>query len=449
MIVRYLGPQDFGRYAFVLGVGSWLVALAQSSGTTALLVLAAQDRQDARSLIWPGLKIQASIGLIAILISLPSVWILSQDVGLLLPIVIYGLGNLAYIIVSVPVSIFRGLDRMEWGLAFSASGVMTVILVTAVVIFDLGFESTFIPYAFSQFIILAVIFPTALRRLPEERRTRSSALRSQLWRMSVALWGMTLFQSLHWRIGLLALQAISGSHVVGIFSAAGKLVENLRVIPWFLLLAVLPSFAQRAKLNRELIQPLMERALRYVLFLAFPLVAVLTLFGPKIIDLLYTAEYAMSIRVFMIALIGLIPLFAHWVFLNSMISLRMERQLIFAYIIGIFIELIFDILFIPLWGASGAAAGYVIGEVVVAILSGLFLIRTLGGFKYGPIVRTAIPGFSALALAWMYPPQFGEWIWALMICIGYVLGILIFRAISVNELLNLVKRRPISITTNG
>ena len=47
VVARTLGPFEFGRFALVVGVGSWLVSLSQGAGSTALIVVAAEDPQRA------------------------------------------------------------------------------------------------------------------------------------------------------------------------------------------------------------------------------------------------------------------------------------------------------------------------------------------------------------------------------------------------------------------
>ena len=47
-VARYLGPADFGRFALVVGVAGMLTSMAQGGGSTALVVIAAEDPDRAR-----------------------------------------------------------------------------------------------------------------------------------------------------------------------------------------------------------------------------------------------------------------------------------------------------------------------------------------------------------------------------------------------------------------
>jgi len=436
LIARYLGPMDFGRFALVVGVGGMLTSMAQGGGSTALVVLASQDRLGAGRLLWPGAIVQGAVGVVIALVSVPIIWALTHDVRLIAPSLIYGIGNLASLLIAVPVSIYRGLDRMEWGLAPTAASLGVLLLIAVVVSLKLGFVSTIVATAAPQVAVLVFVLIWSARHL--SNGTWTSGLVSRLWSASVALWAVTLVQALHWRVGLLSLQALSGSHEVGLYSAAAKLVENLRAIPWFVFMAVLPAFVQAGESDHARLKDLMQRALRYALVLAFPLSAILVILARLVISLLYTSAYEPSVAVLRIGSLALVPLFVHWVFLNALVSLRMERQLVLVYVIGILVEVAVNALLVPYWGATGAAGGYVVGESVVALVGGLYIIGTVGGFTWPPILRAALPGVLCLLLVALVPTGLYPVAWAVAVGGLYVAALFLLRVVSLSELRGLV-----------
>jgi O-antigen/teichoic acid export membrane protein len=440
LVARYLGPLDFGRFALVVGIGGWLISIAQGGGTAALLLLTAQDQRRAGQLLLPGVIIQASIGIMAILVSLPVVWMLSRDASLLWPSILYGLANIAYLTISVPLSIYRGLDHMEWGIALSATGVGMVLLIGIVMIRNMGFNATIAANTVAQFLVLIIVFPLAYRGLNKYQMGWSPKLAARLWVNSIALWGVTIVQSLHWRVGLVAVQIMAGSYGLGIYTAAAKLVENLRAIPWFVLMAVLPAFARAGHADQNELGGLLQRAVRYILLIAFPLTIALVIFSPWIIGLFYTSDYGPSLRVFQIGVLGLVPLFIHWVFMNAMMSLHMERKLIATYLTSILMESVLDIWLIPTWGASGAAVGYVIGESVAALCSGLCVIQVIGHLDWNALSKIALVGTLALALARILPFGLSPLVWGVAVCLVYLAGIFSLRTITFSELRGIVRR---------
>jgi len=436
LIARYLGPVDFGRFALVVGVSGMLTSMAQGGGSTALVVMAAQEREGAGRLLWPGLIVQGTVGVVTALVSAPVIWALSHDGRLIAPSAIYGVGSLATLLIAVPVSIYRGLDRMEWGLAPTAASFGILLLTAAVVSLKLGFTATIIASAVAQAAVLTFALTWAVKDL--SNGAWNSGLVSRVWSSSVALWGVTLIQALHWRVGLLSVQTLSGSYQVGLYSAAAKLVENLRAIPWFVFMAVLPAFVQTGQTDRARLKDLLQQALRYALILAFPLSVSLVILSQLVISILYTSEYGPSVAVLRVCSLGLVPLFAHWVFLNALVSLRMERQLIFVYVVSIFVEGGLNVLLVSHWGATGAAAGYVVGESVVALIAGLYVAGAVGGFKWGPILRAVLPGGLCLLLVALAPIGVYPLAWAAVVAGLYVAGLFLLRVVSLAELRALV-----------
>jgi O-antigen/teichoic acid export membrane protein len=435
LAARYLGPLGFGRLSLVVGIGGSLISIAQGGGTAALLLITAEDRRHAGQLIWPGVIIQVAVGATAVLVSVPVVWALSRDTSLLWPTVLYGVANIAYLAISVPLSIYRGLDRMEWGVALTATGVGMVILMGIVMRFDLGFTATIAANTLSQVMVLLFVFPVAYAGLrPLAARGWNRPLASRLWSHSLSLWSVTIAQSLHWRTGLVAVHVIAGSYTLGIYSAAAKLVENLRAIPWFVLMAALPTFARASNRSPAELGAVLQRAVRYVLVIAFPLAAVLFILAPWLMGLLYTSAYGPSLQVFQISVFGLVPVFIQWVFVNAMISLKMERQLVITNVIALVGEALLDIWLVPTWGANGAAVGYVVGEGVVAVISGVYVVKAVGGLEWSSPARVVLLGVSMLAIAVALPPTFSPFAAAPGVCLGYLAGLFLMRSISMSEL---------------
>jgi len=440
LVARYLGPSGFGRFSLIAGVIGWIIGLAQGGGANALMLLSAQDRRQAGNLLWPGIAIQLVVGVVAVLVGLPMVWIFSHDIGLLLPAVVYGIANLIYLVTSVIVAIFRGLDRMEWGISMAAASGGMALLMVAVMALDSGFMATIAVGAISQSVVLAVTFPLAWNQLPVKGWHNETA--SRVWSASVALWGVMLLLSLHWRVGVLAVQGFSGAHELGIYSAAAKLVENLRIVPGYLMLALVPTFVEFGRSDRKKLRNLLQPALQYVTMIAFLLSLILVALSPFLISLLYTLQYKASAQVLSISAIGLAPLFVDWIFLYVLMSLRLERQLVVLYLISILVEAGLDALIVPLRGAKGAAIGFVSGESVAALLGALFTIQAIGAFSWGGLLKIGLVGVLCLILVAVRPAGVNSIQWAAIVCAVNLLGLFCLRVITPSELRTLLRWPP-------
>jgi O-antigen/teichoic acid export membrane protein len=438
LVARYLGPFNFGRFSLVVGIGGWLIALAQGSGTTALMVLTAQKNKTSQ-LFWPGIAIQLGIGIASMAISVPFTWILGHDLGMLIPAVLYAFANISFLMISVPVSIYRGLDKMEWGIAFPVSGILLVGLMILVKKWDIGFSATLAANTVSQLLVCLVVVPLAINSLGPFEWNRDVFIR--LLKASAALWGVTIFQSLHWRVGIFALQMLAGSYPLGVYSAAFKLIDGLRAIPWFLLMAVLPAFARAGQSRQNELSYLVNNSVRYVLIVAFPLTICLVLLAPWIIQLIYTPSFFPAEKLLQIAALSLPAIFIHMAILNAMISMNLERPLMMLYAVSIILESMLDFVSIPIWGATGAIWGYIITECVLAALMIFFIYRKNVRVVSLKVMSAGFIGGITLLFAYRVPPMISPLFWALVLCILFYVGLIGCRVLTLQELRNLYPKK--------
>lgn len=444
LVARYLGPAEFGRFALVVGVGGWLVTLAQGGGSNALLLLSAQEQGRPGALLWPGLVMQLGLGLASLLVGLVAVLFLSRDSALLWPSLLFGVANIFNLAISVPVAIFGGQNRMQWRLVLMAAVVGVAALMLLVIRLDLGLAAAVGANTVAQALVLVGVAPFVFRVLGRGTRRWDKALVGRLWRASIALWVVTLFQAFHWRTDLLMVQTLAGSYQVGLYAAANKLIDNLRLIPLLLVLAVMPDLAREGAAATERFRSLVTGALRAMLLVVFPLCAALLLSSSLIIRLVYSPEYAPSAAILRISALALLSVFPQWVCYSALVSLGKGRALVYAYVASIATEIALDLALVPAYGGRGAATGYVVGELITLAVSGYALRQVMGGLLARRWARSLAPGALVLALAWFAPAGVNWLLWLALIGLVYGGGVLLCQAVTPADL-RLINRRSRSL----
>lgn len=434
LVARYLGPTEFGRFALVIGVGSWLVTLAQGGGSNAILLLSAQESERPGALLLPGLVMQLGLGAASLLVAMLAVFALSRESALLWPSLLFGVANIFNLAISVPVAIFGGQNRMQWRLALMAAVVGVAILMLAVIHFHLGLAAAVGANTVAQALVLLAVAPFAVRLLGRGTRSWDAALARRLWRASIALWVVTLFQALHWRTDLLMVQTLGGSYQVGLYSAANKLIDNLRLIPLLLVLAVMPDLAREGAVVTERFRTLVSGALRAMLLVVFPMCAVMLLVSPLIIRIVYNPDYAPSAAILRISALALLPVFPQWVCYSALVSLGRGRALLYAYIVSIACEIAVDLVLVPAYGGRGAATGYVIGEVVALAVSVFALRQLIGTLQLGRWGRSLPAGAVMVAGAWFAPTGVSWPLRLVVVAVVYGVGLLLARAVTAADL---------------
>lgn len=441
-MAAYLGPTEFGRYSLIVAVAGWLVSVGQGGGTTALILLSAQHPDEGRNLLRPGVLIQIGVGFTAVAVGWLVVWRLTHDPRLLAPTILYGVASTAVLMLSVPVSIHRGLNRMQWAWVPSVAQILTLALFPLVIWSRGGLAASIACNTVACAAVCLFILPLSSRFLPNAPAERRTSLPRALIGSSLALWVVAALQWIHWKIGLLVVQSLAGSHDVGIYSAGLRITESMRVFPWFILMTVFPSIARYAHDDPQRAMLMVQKGLRLLMLAAFPIASVVVLLSGRLVGGIYTHEFDSAAGVLRLAALGFIPGCAHWVFLNTLIAFRAHLALIKAYTASIIVQAIVSALLVRQWGAQGAAVGGALGETLAAVICGYYLGRLAGKTTDAVTPRLMLLGACMVAFA-LTKTQLtvpAALLWAGLLCLPYLAAAFFIRAITISETLALLRR---------
>lgn len=164
---------------------------------------------------------------------------------------------------------------------------------------------------------------------------------------------------------------------VGYYSAAQRIVLFLYTIPGLLAIAFFPSMAKFAE-DTERRRVLLEKITTLQFLTALPLTIGGILLAQPIIQLAYGGQYEPAQLSFLIMNLTYLPVFLITVFGNAVFALNHERRLFLSSLFGMIGNLIFDILFLPIWGIAGVAFATVINQSLVASYLWYFLKKQTG-----------------------------------------------------------------------
>jgi O-antigen/teichoic acid export membrane protein len=180
-----------------------------------------------------------------------------------------------------------------------------------------------------------------------------------------ALTGIFLTVSL--RIDLLFLKYFHSTDVVGVYSAARRLIESLNFIPENIYFAVYPALSVLYVSQKDKFDLTFKRTLIILSVTAVPLSVCLYILAPRIINLLFSSEFsgaAVALRWLSIALFIIFVRYAFAVTLNSI-----GKQFIFSVIIGIsmLINIAMNIILVPQFEIIGASIAVICSELSIII----------------------------------------------------------------------------------
>lgn len=182
------------------------------------------------------------------------------------------------------------------------------------------------------------------------------------------------------------------SYETGIYASVFRLLDALVMIAYLFSVILLPLFSKMLKEKENLI-PIIKSSFSFLFFFAITTVVILIFFRVPILELLYHDHIAESADVFKILLPCLIPISFTYIFGTLLTANGSMRLLNISALAGIGVNILVNLVLIPLLHAKGAAIASLSTQTVVCIL------QVIIAFKLLKIPLHTIPYIRCLVYA--------------------------------------------------
>jgi O-antigen/teichoic acid export membrane protein len=179
-------------------------------------------------------------------------------------------------------------------------------------------------------------------------------------------------------IDTVILGFISTDAEIGWYAAAYRVYEGLTYAPSILAAVVSPRLSFLFVNDRHAHRVLLVRTLLGSLALGVVLGGAAFFAAHPIIVTLFGASYENGSTPLRILASGAIFVFATWILHAAAISTNLDRRLVGTTVVGLAVNIVLNLLLIPKWGISGAAAATVLAEIVTVALLSIQIGRRLG-----------------------------------------------------------------------
>jgi PST family polysaccharide transporter len=371
MIARRLGVDAFGKYALYASI-VYLGNFFTTYGTDVLLI-----REIARQGVMPdtvlsslGLQLLLSCAWILAASGLGAFWI--HDTQSLWVLVIFNLSLLPLSFQSVYNSILRALERMNIYallnlLAIFAQAVSTYFFIhvssdlpmLAILIF---FCQVFM--ALVGYFCCRDVFPTF--KFPD------GVLLKEIWDLLRSGWRLALLAplaALFQRLNLFILSFVLGVETAGVYSAASRLVEGIKIGHFSVSNSLMPSMARPAASKQA---STVNLSFSFLLFLSLFFALSLSVFAAPIVKILYGISYETSAGLLRIIGWMLIPYTFSVYYSLSLTMNGLEALVLKANLLILPCAAILSFFLIKQFGVIGVAWAVLINEAVFAFLLFLF-----------------------------------------------------------------------------
>lgn len=171
------------------------------------------------------------------------------------------------------------------------------------------------------------------------------------------------------KIDIYMLQSFSSFESVGIYSGAMKLVYPFMFLSSIFMMAVFPRLAKHKNLvdkgSFDYISELTIFSIKFLSILGIVLAVTLSFIGEVIYTYFWHGEYISSFPVFQVLVFYLPVVFSYGVITNAMVAKDKINVLLYVNIFALFLNVILNLHFIPMYGAKGAAFCTLLCEIFI------------------------------------------------------------------------------------
>lgn len=382
VLTRSLGVEGYGSYAFITAF-VLLFATVSDWGTNVIAVREASQKKESRPVVF-GATTLFRLGLSGIAVFLLNLVIRLNPEwqGLVVPATI---GSLVLLVLSIKTSVgivFQVLLRYEFAVMVE---IFSSLIFLSLVLLSVSIKAGLLGVMFSWF---AATTSASLAGLVFARRLSAiswildkKVVKRIFWQAAPA--GMLfLFFNLYNRIDTVILQYFKGPEAVGIYSLSYKVFDNLVLGAAFLMNSMFPllssSFAKGAR-NKNALN-YYQKAFDLLLIGAVFVSLALFFLAPLVIEALGGREFLPSVSVLRILTLAVFVAYFNHLTGYSLIALGRQRVSMFIALGALVLNVVANLIFVPLFSYTAAAWITVATEGFVLLLSTVVIKRILGTF---------------------------------------------------------------------
>jgi O-antigen/teichoic acid export membrane protein len=370
VLARLLGVDGFASWVIAIATGTIIAQTADLGLVTAVTVGVARAKADTRKYVagvWGVAPVLAAVAALFVLLLAP---LLATSNAILL-FVLVGWAGVAESVAVLLLSPLRGHEdfrpegtiRATHGAALLLLGGGVAVATSAA---TLPVSVTVIAISMGSLLLAAA---ASIRAFGFVRPALDLSLQRRLFAAALPVFGATAVFFIYFRIDTYLLALLSGSEATALYGAAFNLAFGLSFLPLLYARSMLAPFSTPSA--RQL-RTAYAHAAAVTCALVLAITTGLLIIAPAI-ALLYGAGFAVARSAYLILLAAqAVYLFTH---LNAMVFFARGRSgtMWLLSLFALATNVAANVMLIPPYGASGAAAAMVISEAVLLAAQALFL----------------------------------------------------------------------------
>jgi O-antigen/teichoic acid export membrane protein len=436
VISRYLGVTGLGKYSLIFSFIGIFSSLA-NMGLSTLVVREVTRRPKEVHVFFLNAAAIGSLSSLAMIVAMNALIAgMGYESDVVRAGLIFSFSLLASTTISFIESVFRAEEKSHYiALTQVIENVVKVAACVCLLLTGHGIVTIFAAILCSRFFGLSLMSWFYVRVFGLPRGRFHPEIMRLLAREAPTFTSITIFATLHLNLNQIMLSKIQDMHAVGIFSAADRLLSICITMPVAFGSALLPSFTRKHLDGMEALRSLTSDALRYMYLWNLPIVLGTFLLSDQIINVIYGAKFDAAGSLLRVHILSLIPFSTVYLLAQVLMATDNQRVDLKINIAGATLVFLLNLVLIPHFGAMGAVVTTLITIVIFNqlqywyIRSHLFTLSFLG-LVWRPLAAALTMGVVTYSLS-----ATSLFLNIGISAIAYFVLIVVFRAVSRNELL--------------
>jgi len=400
IIARHLDPELFGDYAFIRNFVPIFLVVIYFGIQQIIVRQIARDKVNAGAYLGTAVLLRSAIAVVMVLIIVLVVKILrlSPRMASAIYIMIFAEILLAYAMLFI--SVFRAFEKMEYEMATTfISYTILLLLVLAVVYFNMGFFWLFVAIALANFVQLFLGFYLCYTKFVRPIFQIDFKLWKYLIKEAVFIGTSLCFISAAFRIDVLIIKALKGSTEVALFHAPHRLILNLMVFAFAFSSSLFPVFSRLAiSTTHDKLRFVYEKVFKFYLVFTLPVSLLGAVFADKIILIIFGEKFLPAVISLQILIWATSFLFINNLTGILLTSLNKQKYNLISAFLCFCINLILGLMLVPGFGFVGASIATFISYFILCVTSFYFITRELGLISLNnlikPLISSALMGIA-------------------------------------------------------
>ena len=369
-VARYLGPEQFGAFSYVLAFTSIVVSLAKLGLDNILIRELINHPEQYNNYLGTAFWLKL-IGAMFVIILLAFILPLtSNDTTTNFYIFIISLGLifqstevigfyfesqvLAKIISICKIIQLTLSSLLKIYLLLMQADLIWFVIVTLFDMVSLAI-SYLIAYHFSKRTYFYLYF----------NKNLAFKLLENAWPLIIS----TILVSIYMRIDQIMIKEILGEYAVGIYSAAIKISECWYCIPILVSSSLFPAIMNAKKISNTLYLQRLQQLYIMMIWIAISIAIIVTLLNEQIVHFLYGTQYETARFILILHIWTNVFVFIGIIGSKWILSENLQIYANYFLIIGILVNFSLNLILIPAYGIIGSAISILISQIVSSYIA--------------------------------------------------------------------------------